>query len=820
MGVTFLFAYYSKDLPSPDAVVRREGFSTKIFDRNGKLLYDVFKQARRTPVKLEDVPLSLRQATIAIEDKNFYKHQGFDPAGYLRIVYNLVFRRRLTGGSTLTQQLVKNALLTPQRTVVRKIKEFILSVEIEKKFSKVQILQMYLNEAPYGGTAVGIVEAADTYFGKKVSELNLVESAVLAGLPQEPSRLTPFGLYPTAYQARTKDVLRRMREDGYITADQEKMAAGQVAQVNFASHSGELKAPHFVFYVKDILNKRYGESVVESRGLSVVTTLDLDLQEKAQAAVSEEIAKVINLKITNGAALVMNPKTGEILSMVGSRRWDDPNYDGKVNVVLSLRQPGSTIKPVTYVTGFKNGYTPSSMLMDVATTFPGGVNLPDYKPVNYDGKFHGPLSIRTALGSSINVPAVKMLALVGIKDMLSTAYDMGILSLEPTDENLQRLGLSVTLGGGEVRLLDLVSAYSSFANGGFRKDPVAILKVTDRDGRILEEFYPSEGNRVLSPGQAFLINNILSDNDARSITFSPNSLLNIPGKTVAVKTGTTNDKRDNWTIGWTPSRIVGVWVGNNNNSEMTQVASGVTGAAPIWRRILLGSLDGIKDEKFPVPPEVTTAEVDKVSGFRAHDGFPSRLEYFIQGTEPPTEDPIHKMLKVCRSSGKLATPADIAHGVFDAKEFYIFKEKDPTAVNNGTNRWQEGIDSWLSTQSDSKYHPPTEYCDTANDVVVNIESPSDQQQINSNSFDIKANSQSIGNINRMEIFIDDQSKATSDHETIAANVNVPDGPHKITVKASDDRGRSAEVSIKVGINVAWDWSAATPTPVLLPTATP
>ena len=682
MGVTFLFAYYSKDLPSPDAVVRREGFSTKIFDRNGKLLYDVFKQARRTPVKLEDVPLSLRQATIAIEDKNFYKHQGFDPAGYLRIVYNLVFRRRLTGGSTLTQQLVKNALLTPQRTVVRKIKEFILSVEIEKKFSKVQILQMYLNEAPYGGTAVGIVEAADTYFGKKVSELNLVESAVLAGLPQEPSRLTPFGLYPTAYQARTKDVLRRMREDGYITADQEKMAAGQVAQVNFASHSGELKAPHFVFYVKDILNKRYGESVVESRGLSVVTTLDLDLQEKAQAAVSEEIAKVINLKITNGAALVMNPKTGEILSMVGSRRWDDPNYDGKVNVVLSLRQPGSTIKPVTYVTGFKNGYTPSSMLMDVATTFPGGVNLPDYKPVNYDGKFHGPLSIRTALGSSINVPAVKMLALVGIKDMLSTAYDMGILSLEPTDENLQRLGLSVTLGGGEVRLLDLVSAYSSFANGGFRKDPVAILKVTDRFGNILYEYkdpnvvknvskslnYPNflliNGKRAINRDTAYLISHILLDNGARATEFGTSSSLVVNGhQAVSVKTGTTDDLRDNWTIGYTPNFMTLVWVGNNDNKPMNPyLVSGITGAAPIWNRVMQRVLKNQKDLWPQKPDTIIGLEVCDLTGLKPAinpDGTKScttRFEYFEKGTEPAVQGSLKQHIMVDKSTGDIAKP--------------------------------------------------------------------------------------------------------------------------------------------------------------------
>lgn len=820
LGTTVLFIYFAKDLPNPEAVVRQEGFSTKLFDRNGKLIYDVFRQARRTPVKLEEIPLSLRQATIAIEDKNFYRHQGFDPTGILRAGFNIVVRRKLAGGSTLTQQLVKTVLLTPQRTIIRKIKEFILAVSIEKKFSKDQILQMYLNEAPYGGTAVGVAEAAETYFGKKVSDLTLAESAILAGLPQEPSRLSPFGSSPTAYVDRAKDVLRRMREDGYLTSEQEKLATAQLTNVVFATQSGQLRAPHFVFYVKDLLSKRYGETAVETRGLSVVTTLDLDLQEKAQTAVAEEIAKVTKLNITNGAAIVLDPRTGEILAMVGSRRWDDPDYDGKVNVVLSQRQPGSAIKPITYVTAFKKGYTPATLLMDTLTTFPGGVNLPDYKPTNYDGKFHGPLTVRTALASSINIPAVKMLAIVGIKDMLSTAYDMGLTTLAPTDENLKRLGLSVTLGGGEVRLIDLAGAYSAFANGGLRQDPVAILKVTDRDGHVLEEFHPTQGQRVLTAGEAYLINNVLSDNDARSITFAPNSYLNVAGRTVAVKTGTTNDKRDNWTVGWTLSKLVGVWVGNNDNKSMKEVASGVTGAAPIWRRILLSALENTPREKFPVPSEIVTAEVDSVSGYRSHDGFPSKIESFIRGTEPVGDDPVHKKLKVCKGSGKLATPADISRGNFDEKEFFIFKESDPTAAPGGPNKWQEGIDGWLSTQGDSKYHPPTDYCETASEVVVNIRKPSDHEQLSGNDVEIKADAQSLGDITKMEIFVDDQSKATSDRDNISTTANLTDGPHTIKVKATDNQNHNGESSIRIGVKVPWDWTPPTPTPTPTPTPSP
>lgn len=826
IGTIAVFIYFSKDLPNPDAVVRREGFSTKIYDRSGELIYDVFKQARRTPIKLEEVPLYMRQATIAIEDKNFYSHQGFDPLGMPRAFYNYIVRSKLSGrlggGSTLTQQLVKNVLLTPQRTIIRKIKEFVLAIEIEQKFSKDQILQMYLNETPYGGTAVGIEEASETYFGKKASELTLVESTILAGLPQEPSALSPFGSNPKAYIYRTKDVLRRMREDGYITSEKENFALAQLPSTIFASHSGELRAPHFVFYVKDLLVKRYGEAVVETGGLLVQTTLDLDLQEKTQEIVAEEIKKVIPQNITNGGVVVIDPNSGEILAMVGSRRWDDPDYDGQVNVTMSLRQPGSLIKPVTYVTAFKKGYTASTMIMDTPTTFPGGAGLPDYKPTNYDGKFHGPLSVRNALAGSINIPAVKTLAMVGLKDMLTTANDMGITTLTPSDENMKRFGLSVTLGGGEVRLLELTGAYSAFSNGGLRQDPQAILKVTDRDGRILEEFHPIAGQRVLTTGQAFLISNILSDNDARKITFGTGSLLNIPGIQVAVKTGTTNDKRDNWTVGWTTKRIVGVWVGNNDNKPMKEVASGVSGASPIWRKVLLAAVEGLTKEPFPVPPEIVSAEVDTVSGYRSHDGFPLRSEYFIKGTEPLGDDPIHKKIKVCKSSGRLATPADIARGEYDEKEFYIFKESDVTAAPGGPNKWQEGIDEWLVSQPDPKYHPPIDYCDTVNDIVVNIRAPGDHSQIDGNSVGIKADSSAVSDVVRMEIFVDDQSISTSDHDSIEVTGNISTGPHKIIVKATDSQGRIGESSIRIGINVPWDWTPATPTPVPTPiqTSTP
>jgi len=809
------FAFYAKDLPRPDKIVRREGFSTKIYDRNGELLYDIFANQRRTPVDLIEVPQHLRNATIAIEDKNFYKHGGFDPTGIFRAIYNIAIHHRLQGGSTLTQQLVKNVLLTSQRTITRKLKEFILAVQIENRYSKDQILQMYLNEAPYGGTAWGVEAAAETYFGKKVSELNLVESAILAGLPQRPSVYSPFSDDKKAYIGRTAQVLRRMREDGYITRSQEEETVKQLDKVEFAAEGVSFKAPHFVMYVKKQLEDRYGQQLVEQGGLRVTTTLDLKIQEEAQKAVTEEVKKVEGLHITNGAAIVLDPQKGEILAMVGSKDYNDPNYDGKVNVTLSLRQPGSAIKPVTYLTALKKGYTASTLLMDTPTTFPGGVGLPDYKPVNYDGKFHGPLQVRYALGNSINMPAVKMLAMVGLKEMLETAYSLGLSTLEPTIDNLKRLGLSVTLGGGEVRLLELAQAYSAFANGGLRVEPAAILKVTDKDGRILEEKKDVPGKRVITSEQAFVISHILSDNSARLITFGERSALVVPGRTIAVKTGTTNDKRDNWTIGWTPQVVAGVWVGNNDNSSMKEVSSGVSGAAPIWRRVINAALTDKANVGFTVSEGIVTAEVDQISGFRAHDGYPSRIEYFIKGTEPTGEDPVHTKLKLCRGQEKLATAAQVARGEYEEKEYFVFKEDDP--ISSDTNRWQQGIDEWLAGQSDSRYHPPSDYCGSINEIEVAINDPANRVQIDSNEVKVAGKIVSLNDITKIEILINNEVKETIENSKKFEKIfNLDKGTYKIKVRAFDTQSNQGEREAEIGVNVPWDWKAS-PTPTPTPT---
>lgn len=823
VALFIILPIFAFNLPSPDNVIRRDGFSTKILDRNGKPLYDIYSDQNRIPVEFEEIPDDLKKATISIEDKNFYSHQGFDPFGMLRGLTKIFTAGRAQGGSTLTQQLVKNVLLSSERTIIRKIKEFVLSIQIERKYSKDEILRMYLNEAPYGGTAWGVGAASQMYFGKEVKDLSFIESVVLAGLPQRPTYYSPYSTNPDAFKERTKQVLRRMREDGYIDEEKEKQSLIDLDSIVFKEKGSGFKAPHFVAYVEKILEERYGEAVLQQGGLQVTTTLDLDLQEKAQDIVAEEIEKVESVNITNGAAIVIDSQTGEILSMVGSKDFFAEDYDGQVNVVLSLRQPGSAIKPFTYVTGFKKGYTASTLLMDTPVKFYGGEGQKDYEPNNYDGKFRGPVQVRYALANSINIPAVKMLALVGIEDVLETAYDMGISTLEPTKETLSKVGLSLTLGGGEVRLIDITGAYAAFMNQGFKIEPSAILKIEDNEGKILEENEPKKGKRVLTPEQAYMIVDILSDNDARKEIFGLNSLLNIPSRQIAVKTGTTNEKRDNWTIGGNMQAVVGVWVGNNDNSQMKEVASGVSGASPIWRRIILEYLKDKDNKTFEIPGGIVTAAVDSVSGYAAHDGFPSRIEKFIDGTQP-SEDIVHVKMKVCKTDGKIATPADIASGNYEEKEFYVFKENDPASVD-GENRWQDGINEWLSGITDPKYHPPGDYCGTQNTIGLDFVNPKNETSNLQNDFEIEIRAESLNKIVSVTIEVDGQKVITLVDRPYKYNINLTTGVHSIKAKAKDDKGNESEKTITIGVNVNWNYTPSptptdTPTPSFTLTPTP
>ena len=618
-----------KDLPSPQKLSKQEQIlTTKIYDRNYQLLYKIFRGENRTPVKLADLPRSFIYATIAIEDKDFYRHRGLSPRGILRAAYLYLFKAKTTGGSTITQQLVKNTLLNSEKTLRRKIKEAILAILVEQKYSKDQILEMYLNQVGYGGAAYGIEEASQKYFGKHAKDLNMAEGALLAGLTASPTKFSPFGLHPEMAKERQAAVLRRMAEDGYITEEEEKKTKEQ--ELKFAPQRDEIFAPHFVMYVKELLVQKYGEKAVENGGLEVTTSLDLNLQEAAQKIVNEEVKKLGDLHITNGAAFITNPKTGEILAMVGSKDYFAKDIQGNFNVTTALRQPGSSIKPVNYSIALENGFTPATLLDDSPITYQVPGQEP-YSPKNYDNRFHGQIPLRTALGSSYNVPAVKVLAAFGVKKMIGRGKEMGIT----TWENQSRYGLSLTLGGGEVKMTDLAVVYGVLANSGVRVDLNPILEVKDSTGKILEKNLQGQETPVLNPGVAFLLTNILSDNSARTPAFGPASQLFIPNRSVAVKTGTTQNLRDNWTIGYTPSRLVAVWVGNNDNSPMSWVASGVTGASPIWRKIMDSLLINSPVEDFPKPDEVKEVEICTLTGTLVCNGCPSvKKEYFLTGTEP------------------------------------------------------------------------------------------------------------------------------------------------------------------------------------------
>lgn len=613
--VPLLLLLFIQDLPSPKTLVLGQiPQTTKIYDRNGVLLYQMYADQNRTIIPLTEVPLQLQQATIAIEDKDFYKHPGFDLTAIARSFWVNISGGELQGGSTITQQLIKSALLTPETSITRKVKEIVLAFWTERMFDKRQILEMYFNQVSYGGTAWGIEAASQTYFGKHAKDLNLAQSTFLAGIPRAPSIYSPFGQTPTLWKKRQKEVLQRMVDLGYVTKDLAKQTENE--ELSFQQQRAPLHAPHFVMYVKDLLVKKYGLPYVERGGLIVVTSLDLQLQEKVQKIVSEEVENNGYLHLTNGAAMVTNPKNGDVLTMVGSLDFNNSGF-GNVNVTTSLRQPGSSIKIVTYATALTKGYTAATILDDSPVTYtnPGS---PSYSPVNYDGKFHGRPSLRIALANSFNITAVRTLNHIGIPAFVDMGKKMGIT----TWGDPKKYGLSITLGAAEVTMLDMTTVYGVLANGGIRVNPNPILKITDSKDNILEEKNGTPGTRVLDENITFVLSNILADNQARAIEFGTNSPLNILGHTVSVKTGTTDNKRDNWTFGYTKDRLVGVWVGNNDNTPMSQqLASGITGAAPIWHKIMAMLLEGKMDEKLILPTGVISKPCL------------GRTEYFVRGTE-------------------------------------------------------------------------------------------------------------------------------------------------------------------------------------------
>jgi len=640
-------------LPNPQLLTLRDiPVSTKIYDRNGNLLYQIYSGENRVMVNLSDLPKYFVQATIATEDKNFYHHFGFDPAGILRAALSNQNGEINQGGSTITQQLVRSALLTPEKTVSRKTKELILSFWAERIYSKKEILTMYFNQIPYGGAAYGVEAAAQMYFKKPAKDLSLAQATLLAGLPSSPTTYSPFGSHPELAKQRQRLVLDAMVAQKYLS--REEADAAFTAPLEFASTETAIKAPHFVMYVKDLLAKKYGLRKIEQGGLEVVTTLDLSLYEKILKIVADGVANQKYLSVGNGAALVTNPKAGEILAMVGSTDFFDLTRDGNVNVTLASRSPGSSIKPLNYALALnKNLISPSTIIDDSPIVYRSG-GTAVYAPQNYDNKFHGKVTVRTALASSYNIPAVKILEKNGLENFLDFAHQTGIKSFSDPS----RYGLSITLGGGEVTMLEMATAYSMFANGGEKVDLNPILKITDYRGRVLENNtsnrYLLTANRssLISPQTAFLISDILADNGARSPAFGPSSALVIPGHTVSVKTGTAQDKRYNWTIGYTPSFLAAVWVGNNNNAPMSMaLESGNTGAAAIWNPIMKTILEGKTDEGLARPDNIVPVQVCTLNGLLPCEFCPYvRTEYFVKGTEPKfactfTKEEVEKILR-------------------------------------------------------------------------------------------------------------------------------------------------------------------------------
>lgn len=619
-----LIVYTLKDLPSPKLLSENVyPESSQLLDRNGKLIYEIYSEKNRTTVPLSEIPDNLKKATLAIEDANFYNHGGFDFKGILRGLWRTVVDRRLQGGSTLTQQLVKNGLLTPERTWSRKIKEAILTVVTEALYSKDQILEMYFNQTPYGGTMWGVEAAANVIFNKDVKDLDLAESALIAGLPASPTSYSPFA-HPDAAKNRQEMVLERMKELGEIT--QQQLETAEKEPLNYYVDQNNIQAPHFVFYVKELLTDKYGEKTVDEGGLKVTTTLDLDMQNYVQEIVASEVAKLTKMHVTNGAVLITQPKTGQILAMVGSKDYFANDIEGKFNVTTALRQPGSSIKPLNYATGLEMGTVTAASIFDDEPTCFNVEGQKSYCPTNYGNAYHGIQTLRNALGNSLNIAAVKMLKLNGVETFVASASAMGI----STFKNSADYGLSLTLGGGEVMMTDMNVAFGVFANMGIKQPLTSILNVTDRNGKVLDEYKYVPGDRVLSRETSFIISNILSDDGARSMVFSSGSLLNIKGHPeVSVKTGTTNDLRDNWTIGYTPDFVTSVWVGNNDNTKMSGVVSGTTGAAPIWNKVMTYILKNQIVKKEPMPASVVGTNVCNLTGELPPDeGCDSHYEYF------------------------------------------------------------------------------------------------------------------------------------------------------------------------------------------------
>lgn len=789
-----LFAWYSRDLPDPNALSLREiPQSTKIYDRTGeKLLYEISGDEKRTLVTLDDIPDYAEQATLAAEDRKFYQHRGVDIMGLARAV---LFAGTRGGGSTLTQQLVKNAILTNERTISRKMKEIILSLALERRYTKDEILQLYLNEIPYGSTNYGIESAARSYYGKSVQDLTIAESATLAALPQIP---TVYLNNPDRLKARRDWILNSMAELDFITEEELETALAEETPVEIRLTG--IEAPHFVLWVKEQLVEEYGEKTVEQGGLRVITTLDYEKQKIAEEEIRANIETRSELYGFNNNSLVsLDSKTGEILAFVGSADFFNEEINGQVNTILRPLQPGSSFKPIVFAAGFERGYTPNTILWDAVTRF--GTVTGAYEPKNFNLREYGPVTIRTALQGSLNIPAVKMLALIGVTEGVEFSQRLGYTTI--TDPS--RVGLSLVLGGGEVLPLEHASAYAALADDGKYKPATAILRVEDANGEVLSEWTGPEITQVLDPNIARMTTDVLADDGARAYVFGTGGFLTLPGRQAAAKTGTTNDSKDAWTAGYTPQITTVVWAGNTNGGTMNANAGGSSIAAPVWNAYMRRAHEGLPAEGF-ARPEI-----------------PARGKPVLDGVLP------FELVRIDTISGKLATERTPEHlieervcGEYRPIVSYL-NPSDPlgAAPSDPTSHpwyqsWQQAIDRFIANHNENleEGESPYERCEIPteeddvhverNEPTVRIQSPNRNDTVG-RSFTIEVNADARRGVSRLEVRVNGSVvRSTSNRDEIDVNLPswVPEGRVELSVLAYDDADNTGSDSVSVTVGEA------------------
>ncbi|MEI8338131.1 MAG: PBP1A family penicillin-binding protein [bacterium] len=767
IGVLWISSLQLPDLATFNQQIRTQ--STKVFDKTGQtLLYDFGNSSRLTFLSINEISPNIKNTTISIEDSSFYSHGGIKVTSLVRAFLADIFSGHFSqGGSTLTQQVIKNALLTQDKTIARKIKEIVLAIKLEQIMPKDKILELYLNQTPYGGTIYGAEEASQQFFGKSAADVDVAEAAYIAALPQAPTYYSPYGKNKAALDQRKNLVLQKMKDNGYIT-DVEYQKAKNEKVVFSDSLSGGIKAPHFVMYIRNYIEEKYGDTILASGGLKITTTLDYDMQKKAEAVAKKYATDdAVKYNATNAAFVAIDNATGQILSMVGSRDYFDKAIDGNFNVTTASRQPGSSFKPIMYVTAFGKGYTPSTVLFDTPTQFSTNSDCTAnntssdngcYSPGNYDGKFRGPITIRSALGQSINIPAVKMLYLTGIPDVLTTAKSLGITTLTDT----KNYGLSLVLGGGSVNLLEMTGAYSVFANEGIKHPVTGILKIEDKAGNILEQWQDNP-TQVLPKQSVLELTDILSDNNARLPEFSPTNTLYFPGRTnVAAKTGTTNDYKDMWVIGYTPAITVGAWMGNNDNSPIAkQVAGSITG--PMWHEFMNEILPSLPNDQFEKPDQVDI----------------SNQKTLLNGKYQGLDGSIHS-------------------------ELYWINKSDPTgsSPSNPSNdpqfsRWEYSVLTWFQNGGSVSFKAPVNT--GGGNIIISITSPINNYSTSATE-KINASISFTANLQKADYFLNGSYIGTADTypysiSFIPEGVGAVVGQNTLKVVATDSNKNTGESSV-------------------------